>query len=261
MDVERSGARTVALLEFDPDLAGGLSGPERDRARTHAVARTVELAAEGWEVSRFARAADDGWLGLFVLDGLLIRKVTVGKRSACELLGPGDLFRPWDLDGSYEPLPVTGETLILRAARLAVLDREFTLRIGPWPEITARLFGRLTARARHLGVMHAVGQLRRIDTRLLILFWLLAERWGTVGVEGVRVTLPLTHEMLAMLVGAHRPTVTLALARLAGAGLLTRERADRWLLSNAAIEALNTPETIEVLSNSLLGDSVQEPVT
>jgi hypothetical protein len=83
-----------------------------------------------------------------------------------------------------------------------------------------------------------------------MLFWLLAERWGRVGPDGVHVTLPLTHEVLAMLVGSHRPTVTIALQRLARARLLTRERSDTWLLTNRAIEYLGAPESLAMVGET-----------
>jgi Mn-dependent DtxR family transcriptional regulator len=50
-----------------------------------------------------------------------------------------------------------------------------------------------------------------------------------------------------MLIGAQRPTVTIALQRLARAGLLTRERTDRWLLTNAAMERLKHPERLALI--------------
>ena len=37
-------------------------------------------------------------LGLLVLDGLLIRRIELAGRFAAELLGPGDLLRPWQED-------------------------------------------------------------------------------------------------------------------------------------------------------------------
>ena len=63
-----------------------------------------------------------------------------------------------------------------------------------------------------------------------MLFWHLSERWGRVTAEGVRLELPLTHEVLAELVGAQRPTVTTALSRLARRGELVRVAGRSWLL-------------------------------
>jgi DNA-binding transcriptional ArsR family regulator len=173
--------------------------------------------------------------------------VTVGKRGACELFGPGDLIRPWDPDAEYDPLPITVDWLVLKPARLAVLDTAFVLRVAHWPSVSSRIVGRAVQRARYLALTQAVMHLPRAHPRLLILFWLLAQRWGRVGPDGVHVSLPLTHEVLAMLIGAQRPTVTIALQRLARAGLLIREATDRWLLTNQAIERLGRPESLALI--------------
>lgn len=177
----------------------------------------------------------------------MIRRVTAGKRSACELFGPGDLIRPWDTDGEYEPLPISVDWNVLRPTRLALLDTAFALRIARWPSITSRIVSRVAQRARYLALTQAVTHLPRVYARLLILFWLLAERWGKVSPEGVYITLPLTHEILAMLVGAHRPPVTIALQRLSRAGLLTRARSDRWLLTNFAVQRLREPQSLMLI--------------
>src|SRR5581483_10984875 len=71
----------------------------------------------------------------------------------------------------------------------------------------------------------------RVDVRLLLLFWQLADRWGTVGTDGVNVPLRLTHHMLGRIVRAQRPSVTASLNELAELGVLTRSAADRtWTL-------------------------------
>jgi CRP/FNR family transcriptional regulator, cyclic AMP receptor protein len=252
---------SVALLDADPDLAIGLPADEAVMARGRAVAAVLELEPPNWDTAELAARAEPGWLGLFVLDGLLIRRVEVGKRSACELFGPTDLIRPWDTDGEYDPLPISVNWIILKRTRLAVLDTGFLLRIARWPTITSRIVSRVAQRARYLTLTQAVTHLPRAYVRLLILFWLLAERWGKVSTEGVYVTLPLTHEVLAMLIGAHRPTVTIALQRLTRAGFLIRERSDRWLLTNGAIEALEHPESVGLVvdGDQLYGDEQAGP--
>jgi CRP/FNR family transcriptional regulator, cyclic AMP receptor protein len=236
--------QTVAMFDADPDLSVGVPAEELEIARSRAVAGVLELEPPSWDTRAVVSRAEPGWLGLFVLDGLLIRRVEVGKRSACELFGPTDLIRPWDTDGEYDPLPISVNWLVLKRTRLAVLDTAFVLRIARWPTITSRIVSRVAQRARYLTLTQAVTHLPRAYARLLILFWLLAERWGKVSTDGVYVTLPLTHEVLAMLIGAHRPTVTIALQRLTRAGFLIRERSDRWLLTNSAIETLEHPERL-----------------
>ncbi len=242
--------QTVAVLDVDPDLGIGLAEPDFEAARRRAVATVVELRRPSWDPSQMRAQADDGWLGLFVVDGLMIRRVSLGKRAACELFGPTDLIRPWDTDGEFDPLPIAVDWLVLRPTRLAVLDTAFVQRIARWPSINGRLIGRVAQRARYLSLAQAATHLPRAYARLLILFWLLAERWGKVRPDGVHVSLPLTHEVLGMLVGAHRPTVTIALQRLTRAGLLTRERSDRWLLTNHAIQSLGHPDSLNLLDEA-----------
>jgi CRP-like cAMP-binding protein len=251
----------VALLDADPDLAIGLPPGEAEAARSRAIAGVMEIEPPAWNTEAVVARAEPGWLGLYVLDGLLLRRVEVGKRSACELFGPTDLIRPWDTDGEYDPLPIAVSWLVLKHSRLAVLDTAFLLRIARWPTITSRMVSRVAQRARYLTLTHAVTHLPRAYVRLLILFWLLAERWGTVGTDGVYVTLPLTHEVLAMLIGAHRPTVTIALQRLTRAGYLIRVSSDRWLLTNSAIETLEHPESMGLVVDGepLDGDERDDP--
>jgi CRP/FNR family transcriptional regulator, cyclic AMP receptor protein len=246
--------RTVVLLDVDPDLGDGLDPHQLHVARGRSVVRVLRLEPPRWDPAAICERAEEGWLGLSVLEGLLIRRVSVGSRLTCELFGPTDLIRPWDTDGEYDPVPITVDWLVIRPTRMAVLDTAFMLRIAAWPAIGSRLAGRIAQRARYLALSQAVTHLPRAYARLLILFWLLAERWGTVASAGVYVTLPLTHEVLAMLIGSHRPTVTIALQRLTRSGLLIRERSDRWLLTNRGIEALRDPDALG-LADAQAGDS------
>lgn len=238
------------MLDVDPDLAEGIPQNQLEVARRRSAARVFQVDRPTWRTEAIVQASDPAWLGLFQLDGLMLRTVTVGEHSAAELFGPGDLIRPWDADGEYDPLPITLNWLVVQPARLAVLDTDFARRVAQWPSITSAICRRVANRARYLALTQAVTHLPRAHPRLLMLFWLLADRWGTMTTNGVRVTLPLTHETLAMLVGSRRPTVTLALQRLARAGLLIREHSDRWLLTTHAIELLAHPESLAILESA-----------
>ena len=86
-------------------------------------------------------------------------------------------------------------------------------------------------------MQRAIAQVPRVDARVLVLLWLLADRWGRVSPQGVRVPLSLTHETIGKLVGARRPSVTTALGVLTRRGLV--ERTDSgWLLHGDPQEAL-----------------------
>jgi CRP/FNR family cyclic AMP-dependent transcriptional regulator len=248
--VDSVSAQTICVLDADPDLAAGLEPGQLVRARVQARARVLEVPGPEWDPTAIARVAGPGWIGLFLIKGLLVRSVTVGSRTACELFGPGDLLRPWDADGQYDPLVIGVAWRILQPTRLAVLDDRFCLRVSEWPAITAVLIKRVADRARALALGHAVSHLPQAHARLLIMFWLLADRWGRVGPEGITIPLPLTHETVAMLVGIRRPSATLALQRLARGGLLLRRRSDRWLLTNQAVELLGDVDSLALVDGS-----------
>ena len=88
----------------------------------------------------------------------------------------------------------------------------------PWPQLGLELFNRGTRRAHHLAVALAIAHHQRVDDRLLLSLWHLAERWGRVHPDGIVLPLPLSHQRLADLVGASRPTVTTALGELSATG-------------------------------------------
>lgn len=241
---------SVYVLDVDPDLAADLPPDEFETARARSQALAVEIVGPDWDTASIRQAARPDWLGLLVLRGVMIRQVSVGSRTACELFGPGDVIRPWDADGEYEPLPITVGWRVARVASLAILDAKFTHEICAWPTIVSRLTGRVATRARSLALGHAVSHLPRADGRLLILFWLLAERWGRVSPDGIRIGLPLTHDLIAMLVGVRRPTATLALQRLAEADLLHREGRETWRLTRAAQRYLHEPESLNLIDGA-----------
>src|SRR5581483_10333864 len=114
----------------------------------------------------------------------------------------------------------------------------FALVAGRWPAIHANLLGRAVRRSHWLALRLTINNLTGVDVRLLVLFWHLADRGGKVTVDGVVLHLGLTHELLAKLVGAQRPSVTTALGQLRDRGLLEKRPDGSWLLSGEPPEAL-----------------------
>jgi CRP-like cAMP-binding protein len=90
---------------------------------------------------------------------------------------------------------------------------------------------RSVRRSHWLSLQLAITDLRRVDDRLMLFFWHLADRWGRMGPDGVTVPLPVTHDVLAQLVCAQRPTVTSALKRLSDRGQIRRRSDKTWLLA------------------------------
>lgn len=99
--------------------------------------------------------------------------------------------------------------------RLAFLDRQVTARLSRYPELTGRLVARALERSRNLAVNMAIVHQPRVEVRLHMLLWHLADRWGRVGPDGITLSLDLTHAVLGDLVAAQRPTVTTCLSELA----------------------------------------------
>jgi CRP-like cAMP-binding protein len=164
-----------------------------------------------------------------VLEGILTREIVFAGRRTTELLGASDVLRPWNEDVEFEALPFSASWEVHSTCRLALLEDRFALVAGRWPALMAAVGERHIRRARGLAFQRAIAQLPRVDDRLLVLLWSMAERWGRVGPQGVRVPLSLPHRTLATLVGARRPSVTTALTGLTRDGLVERTT-DGWLL-------------------------------
>ncbi|MEZ5120876.1 MAG: hypothetical protein R2736_04760 [Solirubrobacterales bacterium] len=133
---------------------------------------------------------------MLVLDGVLTRMITLAGRTTGELLGSGDILRPWESD---EPMPQVDfevQWSVIEPVQLAVLDRRFVAGAVRWPSLVAEISHRAARRARGLSLQLALGQIPRVDGRLLLLFWRLAERWGRMTPDGIAVPLKLTHETL-----------------------------------------------------------------
>lgn len=220
--------KTAAVLEADPDLMGAIEEPRRPRAIQACRAHVLELPRGRWEVDR--DELDCSGFGLLVLSGILCRRVVQSERYGAELIGPGDLMRPWDQVGAWTTIPAESTWVALQPSCLAILDDGFARRAAPYPEIASELLRRAVIPARYLSILIAITSQRRIDTRLKMLFWHLADRFGTLRGEWVEIPVPLTHATLAELVAARRPSVTTALSHLYERGVLRRTRSG-WQLS------------------------------
>ncbi len=219
----------ISVLEQDPDLGEGLRPEDFPAARQQAVARVLRYPKGEWAPRRreLERA---GALGLLITDGLLVREVTVGDRTCAELLGPGDISQPWLRTGPDASIGTEINWQVARPLTMALLDRSFLGRVARWPEIPVALARRIMLRVHWLSFHLAVCHMRRVDDRLLLVLWHFSDRWGNVTPEGVRINIPLTHRLLALVVGARRPSVTAAVRELTGAGLIESRPGSHWLL-------------------------------
>jgi hypothetical protein len=211
-------AGRIALLDVDPDLAGTRSGGElvalRDRLTTPVYRLTPGTMPEP--------PRKRGHLGFLVLKGLLLYEVSACGRATAELLGTGDLVRPWsrDLSGT---LRSEAKWIVLDQALLADLGTAASSGLADATDVYEALVSRCIERADAVAIQRSITAHVRVDVRVLAYLWHLADRFGVVVPGAVKLDIPLTHAVLARLIGARRPTVTTALQRLIQLGYLRRQ--------------------------------------
>ncbi len=239
------------LLDLDDDLAQAFDLRMRIVARQIATVRVVELPAGADNASGWL--GDTSGFGALVIDGVLAIDTCVGDRITSELVGGGDLLQQWE-PGLDDLLERSCEWRALLPSRLAMLDDDFAERVRPWPQIGQALLRRSARRSGDLNLLRAIACNPRLEGRLTVLLGHLAARWGRVEPGGIRVPLPLTHRLLGRLVGAERPSVSHALARLSHTGLLTGH-ADEWHLHGTLEEHLSAlSERADDRESALGGD-------
>jgi CRP/FNR family transcriptional regulator, cyclic AMP receptor protein len=230
------------LLDVDPDLGSGLLPDRWDAARRELAVRLATLERGPWSPERVGTASP-GHLGVLIVDGLVARELLAHDVASMELLGPGDVLRPWGESAESELLEAVVRWSALAPTRFALLDRQLAARLAAYPEIHCALLERFARRTRRLAVLQAISQLNRVDWRVLALLWHLAERWGRVTPHGVAVPLVLSHRMLGQLVGARRPTISSALGQLTRSGEVIRRADGTWLLTGTPVGAPDTQIT------------------
>ena len=189
------------------------------------MARVNSLPPGRFEVSHDRTVG----LGFLMLDGLLARDVVLVGSTSTELLGAGDVIHAAVApdDGLVRHRVLWH---VLAPTRLAVLDDAFARNLADWPQVMGVLLERTVRATLRASIHRALLQLSPVETRLLVLFWHLAERWGRVTPDGISVRLRMSHELLGQLVGCRRASVTTALHRIDDSGLVLRRSDGTWLL-------------------------------
>jgi CRP/FNR family transcriptional regulator, cyclic AMP receptor protein len=238
--------RPIEILAVDSELAEGLPQSSRSAAQRDCLAPVIEIRSGMWDSATF-ESPDPGGFGMLVLSGFLTRRVGQRGRFCAELLGAGDLLRPWQTVGGTASIPFEPAWTTITDTKIAVLGAAFVQRASRYPEIAPQLVGRALLRSRYLAVNMAIVHQPRIETRLHMLFWHLADRWGRVRANEVALELPLTHALLGDLVAARRPTVSTALTALAKTGKVTRV-AGGWTLQGGPPHELTELEAEDALA-------------
>jgi len=132
------------------------------------------------------------------------------------MLEEGDvLVRPTDGWAAVGPQV---RCFAIEDSSIHLVDRR---RMDSWmhdPALAANVVRVLSAQIADRELAVAIALEPRVERRLLLKLRQLAERWGRVTPDGIRLDLRLTHQELANMVGAVRESVTIALGKLASAG-------------------------------------------
>jgi CRP-like cAMP-binding protein len=214
-------------LEADPELGLRVPAEKIREARAELLAPMRSLDRGLWEAPQ---EHDAGHLGYLMLEGLLGRDVILAGTTTTELLGPGDVVQPFV--SMHDDTLIRYHVLwhVLEPVKFAQLDDNFSRALGKWPPVMRVLLDRALRRSLRVSMHAALLQLSPVETRLLFMFWLLADRWGRVTPDGVRLKLQLSHQLLGQLVGCRRASITTALHRMEESGLVTRRSDRTWLL-------------------------------
>lgn len=219
---------TISLARLLPDVIARI--PEGDRVLAERALIAPKLSARGADLIAVLDAAPPDAFAFLLVEGVVLKETTLATRSALELLNSGDILAPTLSEPRQEGLRAVSRYLAHGPVSLAVLGGRFRAASRRWLELGDDLHDRLarqTHRASaHLAMLHA----SRVEDRIALLFEDLGERCGRVTPDGIAIDISLTHDLIGRLVGAQRPTVTLALQTLAGAGALCRVGRDRWMI-------------------------------
>lgn len=225
------------MLDADPELGQDIRRDEREHARRRSRAEVVTwYPHEEPEITEAMR--EPGAHGLLVLEGSAAGRFDRGGRKRAEFIGPEDLLRPWVQLDDVLGDAATMSWEVIEPMRLAVLDRRWAAAMQPWPEVCGRLLDRLVLKSRRLCFQMIAAGHPRGEDRVRLQLWQLAEQWGRVTPDGIEITVPVTHRLLAELTGSRRPTVTSAIGRLRADGALTPLEGRRFLLHGPAPQSL-----------------------
>jgi hypothetical protein len=195
------------------DFLGDLAPEDRDHALSLlSGSKTIELDSG---VPRFTNEFPGEAL-LLVDEGFVVLRATItgAVRSVvtCEA-GPGRVLLP----------PGPAEVLVgLVSSRLTVVDARARAELVQIPALADRLVEQLALALRQkqdaIANFSPARHVDRVRGKLLGL----AGSYGHVVREGVRIDFPLSHALLAEMIGSSRETVTRAVARLQREGFVDR---------------------------------------
>jgi CRP/FNR family cyclic AMP-dependent transcriptional regulator len=244
--LRRTGA--VRLFEAEPGLCRELDDDVAARLSRHVLAEVAVLDRGQWDPGA-EELGKYPLFGLLILEGAVVRRVTVGQRHGAELMGEGDLIRPDQEDADrYAVVPQTAVWSVLAPTRVALLDHDLVAGMAGVPGVLPELAGRAIDRSRALALRLAISQIPNLADRLHLLLWHLADRWGRQENGCVRLGLRLSQDLLADLLSARRTSVNAALADLTRKGAVENRDGVWALCGDPPGELLNTRRIVSPLT-------------
>lgn len=215
----------VRLLDADPDLGVAVPAHDLEDATERSAVGTRTFSRGVWTPADQLEAD----VVLYVLSGAMARRVSVEGRSSLEILGPGQVLRP-RLAAGEDTVAAQAAWRVLAPSWVGVLDSRFWERMARYNSVWLALMDRSLLRSRALSMRLAIVGVPNLAVRLRLFLWHLADSYGRVGERGVIIDLPLSHEMLAELLSASRPSISKAMKELERSGDLSRVDGKRVVL-------------------------------
>ncbi len=223
---DASAPRVAAPQELLPPQAQPAPAADVLLLPQHDLGRGITLAAG----ETLYRQGDEVESSYLVASGLLALSVGAasGRERVVDLAGPGDVIGA---------LSAHQDLYLDTATALGPDTRVVAVPLAPGSDAAKDLLDRAAARRLTRLTEQVEEEGAPVAARVATAFARLAERFGQEVADGmVRLTLPLTHDTLAGLVGAARETTSAAVQQLRRAGLIAGTRG-RYLVLPRALRA------------------------
>lgn len=236
----RQTRATISLADVLPEIVALIAPDDRQLVRDALV--VPAMYAKGGELGTLLATAPSA-CDFVIVEGIVLKQTRYAGR-ALELLGPGDVLAPPLTPTRQAQVRATSAYQAHGRATLAVIDGHFRAAARRWPQLSDVLHDRLACQTHRASAHLAILHIARAEDRIRALFNDLAERFGHVTPDGIKIDIDLTHDLIGQLIGSRRPTVTLALERLSVANELTKHRDGRWQLNTPRDPAMDTPHAV-----------------
>lgn len=233
------------LLDLDPDLGRGIDPQQWQQARRASLVNLVRVAPGPWKPARSLNDRDD-IIALIVIEGVICRETAIGAAATLELICREDVLLPPVTDAGPEP-----SLTVLTPATLMVLSQRFIQTAARYPSLLTNLNRRLEAQRHRLAVQGLAVHLPRAEDRLLLILWQIAESCGRVTRDGIILPVSLSHDTLARLAAARRPTITLAFGKLEATGRITRDDNGQTLITDTGRHRIDELMTESAASTAI----------